>query len=74
MALNINTDAPKYQNYLAGLEDLREDMIPRLKIFSNLSRERQTWWLQRDPLLRSILKLALQINKHLPIRQFREEV
>jgi hypothetical protein len=74
MAINIDTTSAKYQNYLTGLANLKTDMLPRLKAFTKLSREKQTWWLERDPLLRRLIKLGVIMNKFLDIIDYQQEV
>lgn len=70
MALNIDTTSQKYQDYLTGLTNLRTEMLPRFKAFKQLSKLRQRWWLQRDPLMRKLVKMALIINKHIQAKNF----
>jgi len=74
MAVAIDTTSAKYQAYMTGLENLRTDMLPRLKAFKSLGKEKQKWWLERDPLLRRLIRLSCIIDKHVNIRKLREEV
>ena len=74
MGINIDTQSQKYQGYLAGLGNLRDDMIPRLKAFSKLSKLKQKVWLDRDPLMRRLIKLSLVVSKHVNIENHRENV
>ncbi len=74
MAVNIDTTDPQYQQYLTGLDNLRTLMIPRLKAFDKLGKAKQHWWLQRDPLLRKLLKTAAIINKHILADSWMEEI
>ena len=74
MAITINTRSAKYQNYLSGLASLRVDAMPRLKQFSKLSTAKQIWWLQRDPLMRKLIKFALLMNKHIPLQLIEDEL
>lgn len=74
MALDIDTTSARYQNYMTGLSNLKEDMLPLFKAFSKLSREKQLWWLQRDPLMRRILKFNIIIGKWVNAQGFAEDV
>jgi hypothetical protein len=66
VAIDINTQSAQYQQYMTGLANLRTDMLPRLRAFKRLGPEKQRWWLQRDPLLRRLIKLGLIVSKHVP--------
>lgn len=74
MAVNIDTTSQQYQKYLDGLDELRVLMLPRFKAFDKLGEEKQRWWLQRDPLMRKLLKTALIINKHIIADSWMEEI
>lgn len=74
MAVNIDTTNPQYQQYLNGLNDLRTLIVPQLKAFATLGEEKQRWWLQRDPLLRKLLKISALVNKHIVADSWREEI
>jgi len=71
MAINIDTTAPAYQQYLNGLDSLRTLMTPRFKVFAKLPRDKQKLWLQRDPLFRKLLKMGLDISEW--SEQFKED-
>lgn len=74
MSINIDTTSARYQSYLTGLTSLKEDMLPRFKAFSKLSREKQLWWLQRDPLMKRILKFSIVIGKWVNAQGFTGDV
>ena len=74
MPINIDTTNPQYQQYLNGLDSLRTLMLPRLRAFDKLGEAKQRWWLQRDPLLRKLLKTTSIINKHILADSWMEEI
>ncbi len=57
--MQIDTTSSQYQQYLNGLDGLRTLMAPRFKLFAKLPKDKQKLWLQKDPLLRKILKNGL---------------
>lgn len=57
----IDTTNPTYQQYLTGLENLRDLMKPRLVLFAKLPESKQRLWLQKDPLFRELLRSALRL-------------
>lgn len=72
--MKIDTTSAKYQNYMTGLSNLKKDMLPQFEAFSKLSREKQRWWLQRDPLMRRVLKFMIMLNKWVDAQGFMENV
>jgi hypothetical protein len=63
MAEIINTQSAAYQQYLTGLDTIRTYYTPKLKIFAKLPRAKQKLWLQRDPLLRKLLRLSFDLTE-----------
>lgn len=61
--INIDTTSQQYQNLLNGIGTLRTLLAPRFKVFVKLPRDKQRLWLQRDPLLREVLRLVRDVNK-----------
>ncbi len=59
--MNIDTQSAQYQNYLTGLQNLIDFYKPKLVLFAKLPRDKQKLWLQKDPLLRKLLKTAFGI-------------
>jgi len=57
--MQINTTSAQYQQYLSGLNRLRNLMAPRFALFKKLPIVKKKLWLQKDPLFRKILKLSL---------------
>ena len=74
MPINIDTTSQQYQNYLNGLANLRTMMLPRFKAFEKLSPAKQRWWLQRDPLMRRLIKMSIIIAEHFAPDQFKGDV
>lgn len=59
----VDTTSQEYQNLLAGVGRLRSLLAPRFKLFVKLPRPKQLEWLQRDPLLREVIRLVRDVNK-----------
>lgn len=74
MALNIDTTKLAYQAQLSGFDTLQYHMIPKLKMFAKLPEEKQRWWLQRDPLLRKIIRFAVATNKFVILNTWMGEI
>jgi hypothetical protein len=63
MAETIDTSSPQYQAYLNGIDTIRAYYTPKLKLFAKMPRDKQKLWLQRDPLLRKLLKLSFDLMR-----------
>ena len=61
--IDIDTTSQQYQNLLTGVGTLRTLLTPRFKVFVKLPRDKQLLWLQRDPLLKAVLRLVRDVNK-----------
>ncbi len=61
--ITIDTTSAAYQNLLSGVGTLRALLTPRFKVFVKLPRDKQLLWLQRDPLLKAVLRLVRDVNK-----------
>jgi hypothetical protein len=73
MAINIDTTAAVYQTAIANLDTLRTVMAPRIKTFGKLSRTKQLWWLQRDPLMRKLIRASYEVCKQVDVWSYLEE-
>lgn len=60
--INIDTRNPQYVSLLDGLATLRDVLAPQIKLLRQLPRDKQRAWLQRDPLLRRAIRLALELR------------
>jgi len=63
--INIDTTSAQYQQLLQGVDILRDVVTPRLKLFKKMPLAWKKQWLQRDPLLRKVLKLGLDLEAYL---------
>ena len=61
--VTIDTTSAQYLNLLSGVGTLRTLLAPRFKVFVKLPRDKQILWLQRDPLLKEVLRLVRDVNK-----------
>ncbi len=61
--VDIDTTSAQYQNLLTGIGTLRALLTPRFKVFVKIPRDKQLLWLQRDPLLKAVLRLVRDVNK-----------
>jgi len=59
----IDTQSPQYQQYLNGIDTIGTYYAPRLKLFAKLPVEKKKLWLQKDPLLRKLLKLSYDLHE-----------
>ena len=60
---DIDTTDAQYVELLDAVQTLRPMIAARLKLFVRLPRTKQRQWLQRDPLLRAVLRLVRAVNK-----------
>lgn len=66
---NIDTTSNQYQQLLNGLGILRTVLTPRVKALKNLPRDKQRWWLQRDPLMREFVRIVRDFNAAMEIQE-----
>ena len=57
----INTIDEQYQTALTRWRQIRSMMKPRIKHWLGLSEDQQRAWLQRDPLLRELIRFAERV-------------
>ena len=63
MVINIDTTSQLYQKYVDGIDAIRSFYTPKLLIFKDLPLSKQKAWLKRDPLLKKIFKLSLDLSE-----------
>ena len=63
--IDIDTTSGAYQQKLNALAVIRADIVERMRIFKDLPEPRQRQWLQRDPLLKNVLKFSRALMFHL---------
>jgi hypothetical protein len=61
--ITINTTSPQYQNYLAGIRDLKAAYAPRIRQYLKASEERQAIWRQNDPILDELIDIYEKIDR-----------
>ena len=59
----VDTTSQEYRNLLGGVGRLRSLLAPRFKLFVKLPRPKQREWLQRDPLLKEVIRLVRDVDK-----------
>ena len=61
----IDTSAAQYIQLYNGIATLRTVMTPRLALFAKLPLTKKRQWLVRDPLLRRVLKMGLDLRDYI---------
>ena len=72
--INIDTSSQQYQNYVAGLDTLRAYLTDQLPTFRRLTTAQKKWVIQRHPLLKKALLLAVDLDDYLNLSELREEL
>ena len=63
IGITIDVRDPQYQEMLAALRRIREELDPRLDVYHWAHPASQQEWLKRDPLLAGVLDFGKRIQK-----------